>query len=123
MHEVTSTQRRRYAPEFKSKIVKQALSGQTSKAAVARQYGINANLLSNWIREYRRNALWTRKVTTPLVPIVLTEPATPTLHNVCQDVGSNDQGTQVTISLATGHQLTLNQASDVQIAQIIRTLL
>lgn len=123
MHETTSNQRRRYAPEFKAKVVKQALSGQASKAAVARQHSINANLLSNWIREYRRNAFWTRKVTTPLVPIVLTEPATPTLPNVCQDVGSNDQVAQLTISLATGHQLTLDQASDAQIVQIIRTLL
>ena len=41
----------------KRQIVEEALSGQRSLAAVARQHGVNANLLFNWRKLYQQGLL------------------------------------------------------------------
>lgn len=60
--------RRRYSNEQKRNIVKAALSGDHSKAAMARAHDINANQLARWIKEYRDSAAWTAQ-TTQLLPV------------------------------------------------------
>jgi transposase-like protein len=76
MHESTLPPRRRYLPELKLKIVREALDGPLPKAAVARKYNINANMVSNWIREYRDEARWVKKAKAPMLPIVVDDTAT-----------------------------------------------
>lgn len=42
------SERRRFTPEFKAKVVLEALSGSKSSAEVCREYEIGAPLLSTW---------------------------------------------------------------------------
>jgi len=42
------SERRRFTPEFKAKVVLEALSGGKSSAEVCREYEIGAPLLSTW---------------------------------------------------------------------------
>lgn len=46
--------RRRFAPEFKTKIVAACLQGHVSIAQVARQHGLNTNLVETWIYKAKR---------------------------------------------------------------------
>lgn len=46
------SKRRKYSPEFKQGAVEQARQPGVSSAQVARELGINANLLTRWKREY-----------------------------------------------------------------------
>nr|WP_241879543.1 transposase [Psychrobacter sp. PraFG1]UNK06359.1 transposase [Psychrobacter sp. PraFG1] len=45
--------RRTYSPEFKALLVK-ATDSNRSIASIAREHGINQNLLHNWKRQYQR---------------------------------------------------------------------
>jgi len=45
------SKRRKFSPEFKRGAVEQACQSDVSLAQVARELGINANLLSRWKRE------------------------------------------------------------------------
>jgi transposase len=68
--------RRHRTVEEKIRIVEEALTPGTSNAEVARRYGLNANLLFNWRRQYERGLLArrTRRVSgRRLVPIKLLE--------------------------------------------------
>lgn len=42
--------RRRYSPEFRAELVNRCAEPDVSVASVARDYGINANLIHKWIR-------------------------------------------------------------------------
>ena len=44
--------RRRYSPEFKQRLVEASKAPGQSVASVAREYGINANQLHRWRREF-----------------------------------------------------------------------
>ena len=46
--------RRTYSAEFKELLVKEAESSGRSIASIAREHGINQNLLHNWKRQYQR---------------------------------------------------------------------
>ena len=46
--------RRTYSAEFKELLVKEAESSGRSIASIAREHGINQNLLHNWNRQYQR---------------------------------------------------------------------
>ena len=48
--------RRRFAPEFKAKIVAACLQGDISIAQVALQHGLNTNLVQTWIRKAKRQS-------------------------------------------------------------------
>lgn len=58
----------------KRRIVEEALSGKESVAAVARRYGVNANLLFNWRKLYRQGLLEQCREPAPaaLVPVKVT---------------------------------------------------
>ena len=45
---------RTYAPEFKSELVAACQVPGASIAALARQHGMNANVLHRWLKEYQR---------------------------------------------------------------------
>lgn len=46
--------RRKFSPEFRDEAVKMATEGNRSTAAVARELGINAGTLGNWVAQYRK---------------------------------------------------------------------
>ena len=46
--------RRTYSAEFKVLLVKEATDSGRSIASIAREHGINQNLLHNWKRQYQR---------------------------------------------------------------------
>jgi transposase len=51
---VATVQRRRFTPDFKIRVVNEALeTGNTS--AVARRHGIHSSVLNRWISEYKDN--------------------------------------------------------------------
>ena len=49
--------RRKYSPDFKRKIIAACNDPGISVAIVARDYGLNANLIHNWIRKAKANKL------------------------------------------------------------------
>ena len=67
--------RRTYSAEFKELLVKEAESSGRSIASIAREHGINQNLLHNWKRQYHR-----KKTQTGILPAAINSPADPNPH-------------------------------------------
>jgi transposase len=77
--EVRKRQRRSIAE--KRKIVEQAMLPGTSVAAVARQYGVNANMVHYWRNLYRQGRLGEKNDSIRLLPVRISESAaTPVLE-------------------------------------------
>src|SRR5699024_3143155 len=51
---LTEPKRRTYSAEFKALLVREATDSGRSIASIAREHGINQNLLHNWKRQYQR---------------------------------------------------------------------
>ncbi len=49
-----AVQRRKFTPEFKAEAVRSVIDGSRPIADVAREYGLVAQTLGNWVNEYRR---------------------------------------------------------------------
>jgi transposase len=47
-------QRRKFTPEFKAEAVRAVIEDSRAIADVAREYGLVAQTLGNWVTEYRR---------------------------------------------------------------------
>ena len=52
----TKPKRRRFTPEFKAKVVREALSGKSSQAEVCRRHNLSDEQLSQWKRQLLENA-------------------------------------------------------------------
>jgi transposase len=52
--------RKRYSPEFKLKVLQEALVPGASVAAVARRYDMNTNVVFRWRKEFREGGLAAR---------------------------------------------------------------
>ena len=66
--------RRRWAVEEKRRIVEQTLAAGGSVARVARAYGVNANQVFQWRRQYRRGLLGSGNTeAVSLLPVRVTE--------------------------------------------------
>ena len=91
--------RQHYSPELKLKLVKMAFEASkqgNSVAAIAREYGVNDNLLFKWMRLWQREGLISRprrkyrKTASPtLLPVQIT-PLTPTLPPITTPAGSQN---------------------------------
>ncbi|WP_438012387.1 transposase [Psychrobacter raelei] len=64
--------RRTYSAEFKALLVKEATDSDRSIASIAREHGINQNLLHNWKRQYQRT-----QTQTGILPDSIDSPADP----------------------------------------------
>jgi len=53
----TPVKRRRFAPDFKHKIVAACKERGASVARIAREHDLNANLVHKWIRQAKTNSL------------------------------------------------------------------
>ncbi len=70
--------RRRHSIAEKRRIVEAALVAGASVARVAREHGVNANLVFGWRRLYQRGLLGGNASAAALVPVKVTEvPASP----------------------------------------------
>lgn len=49
-----STNRRKFSPEYRDEAVKMVLDGPRGIAEVARELGLNAGTLGNWVNSYRK---------------------------------------------------------------------
>lgn len=110
--------RRRYTNEQKLNIVKAALSGEYSKAAIARAHDINANQLARWIKEYRDGAAWTAQ-TTRLLPVSVTSTEFAVEPGVQSDDWLNGE---IEVLLSTGHTLKLNAPSRTLLSHLVQML-
>lgn len=63
-----STTRRRYSQDFKRQVVEASFRPGASAAQVARQHGLNGNLLHTWRWHYRRGLLGVVKQDSALPP-------------------------------------------------------
>lgn len=124
-----STQsRRRFKPETKLQIVQEALSGNLSKAAVARKYDVNTNQVCRWIREYQSGAHWVPNTRPALLPLVIaSEPEVSAIsisENPVLPVPADRQTANVDVSVRfnSGHQLSVNSASPEHLAALIEAL-
>lgn len=127
MHKSTLPPRRRYPPELKLKIVHEAITGSESKAAIAREYDINANMLSNWIREFRNEARWVKKANSPMIPMIVVDHSTDQHapnHQPCAQTPESTRPSMSVMSIRfnSGHQLNLSNPTDTQLGQILRAL-
>ena len=66
--------RKNYSDEFKEFLVQEAISSGRSIASIARDNGINQNLLHNWKRQNRAKIIQTPENT---LPAITHEPSTP----------------------------------------------
>lgn len=64
--------RRTYSAEFKELLVQEAEGSGRSIASIARDHGINQNLLHNWKRQHHR-----KKTETGILPAAINSPADP----------------------------------------------
>ena len=46
---------RKFSPEFKAEVVRAVVESSRTVADVAREYGIGAETLRNWVKAYRRD--------------------------------------------------------------------
>ena len=46
--------RRKFSPEFRDEAIKMVIDGNRPVAQVARELGINAGTLGNWVAQYRK---------------------------------------------------------------------
>ena len=71
-HIPNKPKRRTYSAEFKELLVQEAESSGHSIASIARDHGINQNLLHNWKRQHHR-----KKTQTGILPAAINSPADP----------------------------------------------
>ncbi|RBQ15775.1 hypothetical protein DP939_34440 [Spongiactinospora rosea] len=45
--------RRQFSPEFKEEAIRMVLEGERTVVSVAREFGINASTLGNWVNRHR----------------------------------------------------------------------
>ena len=74
-HIPNKPKRRTYSPEFKEILVQEAESSGGSIASIARDHGINQNLIHNWKRQHHR-----RKTQNGTLPSAIKNPAEANPH-------------------------------------------
>lgn len=90
--------KRRYrSTEEKLQILAEATAPGASVAAVARQHGMNANLIFGWLRLRNAGLLQQDATTPPLLPVTVTMPT------VLPDPDSRPQPGHATRAQSTGH--------------------
>jgi transposase len=86
--------RRTYSPEFKRRVVEQTLQPGASVALIAREHGMNANVIFEWRRQFRAGLADGTAMTQPvnaMIPVnviettasSLPEKAEPTIAQAC----------------------------------------
>jgi transposase len=111
----SEAKRRRRSPELKRQIVEETLAPGASVARVARAYGVNANQVFAWRRQYRQGLLGSGKRGTPGLLAVRVAEAGAHASNV--PIGRTLSGT-IQIELPKG-QLRLTGAVDTEALRVV----
>ncbi|MTI64712.1 transposase [Methylophaga sp.] len=119
MNDYAKLPRRRYSNQEKLSIVKAALSGERSRAAVARAHDINANQLSRWIKEYHQGAAWACGETRLLPVTVATSSAR---DDVQLPPAAAPARCDVEVVLNSGHTLRLNNPTETLLSHLLQVL-
>ena len=112
--------RRTYSPEFKALLVQEAEDSERSIASIARDHGINQNLLHNWQRQHHRKKTQTgtlpaatksaAEANPPFIPIRLEPEAThlslSVLHNITLQISAPRSG-PISLTIAQMHTQSL----------------
>jgi len=100
--------RRSYSKAFKRRVVAETLEPGASVAAVARQHGLNANMVFLWRGDPRFGP---GRDATAFLPVEVrpAEVSVTVGHDAIGHAG------QIEISLASGHRLTLSGVFDVDV--------
>ena len=114
--------RRMRTLEEKRRIVAEAMQPGVSVAAVARQHGVNANLLFGWCRLHRRGLLDPGVDATPaLLPVKITEPtltpsrrSTPTPKAQRRSAAKSSAASSSAIEVFVGDQLRVRLEGEAQ---------
>ena len=101
--------RRSYSKAFKRRVVAETLEPVASVAEVARQHGLNANMVFLWRRDPRFGPGRDAPAFLP-VEVQPAEVPVPSEPAIACGVG------RIEIALSTGHRLTLSGAFDVDVA-------
>lgn len=121
---VNAAGRRKFSPELKLQIIKQAKAADNSVSVVARKYDINANQVFRWMREMEKgHARWVQvvndqlpapkeQVASTFLPVAAVAPPEPVKSAM----------PSITLELASGHRVTIENA-DASILQILLTTL
>ena len=127
MTEKTKQHRRHYSSQKKLEIVLAALEGSSSKASVAMRYGINANQVSRWVREYQRGeARWAPQKGPDLVPVRFRpKPSADVMDAGVPRVTTPDtiNESSIVVTSKSGHQLTLVKPTLEQFKALMEVLL
>lgn len=99
-HIPNKPKRRTYRPEFKESLVQEAESSGRSIASIARDHGINQNLLHNWKRQQHR-----KKTQTGTLPAAIKNPAEPNPHFI--PITIEPEATHLSPSPSVLHNITL----------------
>ncbi|MGS2724937.1 IS66-like element accessory protein TnpA [Porticoccus sp. GXU_MW_L64] len=70
-----SKRRRRFTPEFRAKVVALCKQPDASVAGIARQHGLNANLVHKWIRGADKSSSAASSSSADFLPIPVSAPA------------------------------------------------
>ena len=121
---VNAAGRRKFSPELKLQIIKQAQDSEQSVSVVAREYDVNANQVFRWMREMEKGkARWVRVINgqcqTPkaqtvstFLPVAASSPAKLTKSiTPC-----------ITVELTSGHRLSIENANTDLLQTLLTTL-
>lgn len=113
--------------ELKRQIVEETLSGATSVAVVARRYGVNANQVFSWRRQYHRGELISpveAREPALLAVQVRQPPAIDRSESPCAEEGSTAEDANcLEIEFAGGRQLRIWGRADLELLRaVIREL-
>jgi hypothetical protein len=103
--------RQRYSLSYKREVVAATCAPSATVSSVARQYGLNANMVFAWRRDprLRENAADAAPAGTRFVPMVVNDfgPATPPAGNDAAGLG------RVVIDLPSGARVAIEDTQDV----------
>jgi transposase len=98
---------------FKRQVVAEASAPGVSVAAVARRYGLNANLVFNWRRRYGGGGVF--------LPVAISEPARPApdvTERACECVAG-----EIEVALPSGHRVRIRGGFDPElVTRLLRGL-
>jgi transposase len=100
--------RRSYSKAFKRRVVVETLEPGASVAAVARQHGLNANMVFLWRGDPRFGP---GRDATAFLPVEVA----PTGVSVRAEPGCSASDSRIEIALTSGHRLTLSGAFDADV--------
>ena len=122
MEQEKSSSRRNYSAQFRTLVLEQCAAPSASVAKVALTYGINPNLLHNWIALYRKEG--TGKLPAPLRETSACAPTSfiPVVTTPIQQTAAGPRELRLDITLDNGIQADLRGLSRDDVLALLPVL-